>query len=80
MDLSEDELSFLRDLVKTSRQKIHHVKWVDRDGAERLTVLNQNEVVRLNQVAQRLKTSKSETLRQAAHIPTPRPPKPAANG
>ncbi|MEY4940461.1 MAG: hypothetical protein RIQ93_2196 [Verrucomicrobiota bacterium] len=80
MDLPEDELSFLRDLVKTSRQKIHHVKWVDRDGAERLTVLNQIEVVRLNKLAQRLNTSKSETLRQAAHIPTQRTPKPPVAG
>jgi hypothetical protein len=69
MELPEDELTFLRDLVKASRQKSHHVKWVDRDGSERMTTLTQAEVVRLNTLAQRLKLSKSETLRQAAHIP-----------
>jgi len=42
---------------------------VDRDGSDRQTMLNQAEVVRLNTIAARLKLSKSETLRQAAHIP-----------
>ncbi|MBI5382782.1 MAG: hypothetical protein HZA31_12860 [Opitutae bacterium] len=69
MDLSEDERSFLKDLVKASRQKPHHIKWVDRDGTERLTVLTPPEAVRLNALAHRLGCSKSETLRQAAHIP-----------
>jgi hypothetical protein len=69
MDFLEDEQFFLRDLVKGSRQKIHVVKWVDRDGTDRQTVLNQAEVVRLNTIATRLKISKSEVLRQAAHIP-----------
>ena len=69
MNLSDDEQAFLRDLVKTSRQKIHHVNWVDRDGTARITALTQPEVVRLNTLAQHLKLSKSETLRQAAHIP-----------
>jgi len=69
MDLPDDEQAFLRDLVKASRQKIHLVKWVDRDGTDRQTVLTQAEVVRLNAIAQRLGTSKSEVLRQAAHIP-----------
>jgi hypothetical protein len=32
-------------------------------------VLTPAEAVRLNAIAQRLKTSKSEVLRQAAHIP-----------
>jgi len=69
MDLPDDEQSFLRDLVKASRQKIHVVKWIDRDGSDRQTVLNQAEVVRLNTIASRLKISKNEVLRQAAHIP-----------
>ena len=69
MDLPDDEQSFLRDLVKASRQKIHVVKWIDRDGSDRQTVLNQAEVVRLNTIASRLKISKTEVLRQAAHIP-----------
>jgi hypothetical protein len=69
MDLIDDEQSFLRDLVKASRQKIHVVKWVDRDGTDRLTTLTQAEIVRLNTIASRLKISKNEALRQAAHIP-----------
>jgi hypothetical protein len=69
MELPDDEQTFLRDLVKTSRQKIHAVKWVDRDGSDRQTMLSQPEAVRLNTIAARLKISKSETLRQAAHVP-----------
>lgn len=73
MDLPDDEQAFLRDLVKTSRQKIHSVKWVDRDGTERLTTLTQAEVVRLNTIASRLGTSKDEVLRRAVHIPVAKP-------
>ena len=69
MDIPDDEQAFLRELVKASRQKLHHVKWVDRDGTDRQTALTQTEVVRLNAIAQRLGTSKSEVLRRAAHIP-----------
>lgn len=72
MDLPDDEQTFLRDLVKTSRQKIHPVKWVDRDGSDRQTMLAQAEVVRLNTIATKLKISKSEVLRQAAHVPVAR--------
>ena len=69
LTLPEDELTFLTDLVKTSRQKPHHVEWVDRDGTERVTVLTPAEAVRVNKVAHCLKISKSEVLRQAAHVP-----------
>ncbi len=69
MELPDDEQSFLRDLVKISRQKIHLVKWADRDGSDRQTMLTQAEVVRLNTIAAKLKISKTEALRQAAHIP-----------
>jgi len=69
MDLPEDEQAFLRDLVKASRQRIHAVKWVDRDGSDRQTTLTQAEVVRLNTIATKLGTSKGEVLRRAAHIP-----------
>lgn len=72
MDLPDDELTFLRDLVKTSRQKTEHVTWTDRDGTKRTTALTPAEVVRLNALAQRLRASKSDTLRQAAHIPVSR--------
>jgi hypothetical protein len=64
-----DEAQFLRDLVKSSRQRTIHVKWVDRDGTDRLTVLSVAEAARLNMIASARKVSKSEVLRQAAHIP-----------
>jgi hypothetical protein len=68
MDLP-DEQTFLRELIKTSRQKQHHVKWIDRDGSERVTTLTQAEAVRLNALAHRAGVSKSELLRQTAHNP-----------
>ena len=64
-----DEPTFLRDLVKTSRQKIHQVKWVDRDGTERVTRLSQPEQARLNGIAHDRRISMSEVMRQAAHVP-----------
>ncbi|MDF3056342.1 MAG: hypothetical protein K0R17_557 [Rariglobus sp.] len=69
INLPEDELTFLTDLVKTSRQKPHRVDWVDRDGTERSTLLSPADASRLNKLAHGLKISKAETLRQAAHIP-----------
>ena len=77
METPVDEQTFLRDLVKASRQKLHHVKWVDRDGVERQTALSQPEVVRLNTIASRLGVSKSEVLRRAAHVPVEKPARPA---
>ncbi len=68
-DLPEAELTFLTDLVKASRQKPHRVDWLDRDGAERLTVLSPADAVRLNKIAHGLKISKAEVMRQAAHVP-----------
>ena len=69
MNLPDDEQAFLRDLVKASRQKIHVVKWVDRDGTPRQTALTQPEAARLNRIAQRLRLSNIELMRQAAHVP-----------
>jgi hypothetical protein len=68
MENPDDEQMFLRDLVKVSRQKLHHVKWIDRDGVERQTVLSQPEAIRLNAIAARLGISNGEVLRRAAHI------------
>jgi hypothetical protein len=76
MDTPVDEPTFLRDLVKASRQKLHHVKWIDRDGVERQTALSQPEVVRLNTIASRIGVSKSEVLRRAAHVPVEKPTRP----
>jgi hypothetical protein len=72
MENEIDEPTFLRDLVKASRQKIHQVKWVDRDGTERVTRLNQAELTRLSAIAQSQRKSTSEVLRQAAHVPVVR--------
>jgi hypothetical protein len=69
MNLPETELTFLRELVKGSRQRLHHVKWKDRDGSERITTLSAADAVRLNTLAHQLGISKAEVLRQAAHIP-----------
>jgi hypothetical protein len=69
MDLPADEQTFLRDLIKTARQKSVHVEWTDRDGSKRLTTLTQSEAVRLNTLAHRQGISKAELLRQTAHIP-----------
>ena len=73
MDLSDDEQAVLRELVKTSRQRHHQVKWVDRDGSDRMTALTQPEVIRLNALAHRLGLAKGEVLRRAAHIPVSKP-------
>jgi hypothetical protein len=67
-----DEPTFLRDLVKASRQKIHQVKWIDRDGTERVTRLSLPEHARLNEIARDQGTSMSEVMRQAAHVPVVR--------
>lgn len=69
MNLPEDEKSFLRGLVKLSRQKVHRVEWTDRDGTRRATVMSMAEASRLDDIARQLKVSASEVLRQAAHIP-----------
>jgi hypothetical protein len=76
MTFPDDEQIFLRDLVKASRQKIHHVQWTDRDGTERQTTLTLAEVTRLNVIAQRHGISKVELMRQAAHIPVAKPARP----
>ena len=73
MNVSEEERTFLRDLVKISRQKPHHVSWVDRDGTDRVTTFSQSEIVRLSALAQQLRIGKSELMRQASHIPAAKP-------
>jgi len=73
MQLVPEEEELLKALVKSARQRIHQVKWVDRDGTQRLTLLSQAEFAQVNAVARRLKLNPSETLRQAAHIPVSKP-------
>lgn len=69
MEFSAEDEAFLRDLVKASRQKHHHVKWVDRDGTARVTALSQTEIVRLNALAGQRRVGNAELLRTIAHIP-----------
>jgi hypothetical protein len=77
MEFPADELVFLRDLVKASRQRVQHLTWTDRDGTKRLTAVTAAEGAKLQAIAQRLKLSRETLLRQAAHIPAS-PAKPAA--
>lgn len=67
-----DDAGFLRELVKTSRQRAQLVKWTDRDGSERNTVLTKNESDRLASLARAAGTSSAELLRRTAHIPVSR--------
>jgi hypothetical protein len=69
MKLPEAEQDFLRELVKTSRQRLHHVRWKDRDGTERITTLSQADAARLNALARELGVSKEAVLLEAAHLP-----------
>lgn len=73
MDLSADDLVFLRELVKTSRQRTCVVAWVDRDGSKRQTVLTAAEAKRLNALAHERRLAAGELLRQMAHIPVAPP-------
>ena len=69
MNLSDADQDFLRDLVKTSRQRPHHVRWIDRDGTERVTTLLPADAARVNALAHQLHVSKDALLREAAHLP-----------
>jgi hypothetical protein len=78
IEIPADASDFLGSLVKGSRQKPHHVKWVDRDGTPRVTVLSQADAVRLNAVAGRMRVSREALLRCASHVPVTRPQGPDA--
>jgi hypothetical protein len=69
MNLPPADQDFLRDLVKVSRQRAHHVRWTDRDGSARITTLSVADAARLSALAGQLKLGKEELLRQAAHLP-----------
>lgn len=73
MNLSTEDESFLKDLVKVSRQRVHQIKWTDRDGTARLTVLNAVDNTRVCNLARQLKSSPAEVLRQVAFIPVAKP-------
>ena len=69
MNLPVADLDFLRSLVKTSRQRPHHVRWVDRDGTPRVTTLSAEEVKRIGALAQQLAVANDVLLRRAAELP-----------
>lgn len=76
MNFPEAEQDFLRDLVKTARQRPHHVRWKDRDGSDRITTLSPADAARLNALAHECGISKDTLLREAAHLPAAKRPTP----
>ncbi|MEO7798478.1 MAG: hypothetical protein ABIY47_12190 [Opitutaceae bacterium] len=80
MNIAPDDAAFLRDLVKISRQKTQHVKWVDRDGSDRNTALTREEASRVGSLAKRAGISPGEVLRRAAHVPLAAAKAPAVEG
>ena len=79
MNLPEADQDFLRDLVKVSRQRARHVRWVDRDGTARITTLNDADAMRLNTLARQLGIGSDAVLREASHLPAAKRP-PRAEG
>jgi hypothetical protein len=65
----DPDTPFLKELVKSSRQRAQHVKWIDRDGTERLTALTTAEATRLHGIARTRRVAPAEVLRQTAHLP-----------
>lgn len=76
MNLPEPEQDFLRELVKTSRQRAQHVRWTDRDGTARVTTMTETDSARLNGLAKQLGLSREALLQQASHLPAIRRPSP----
>lgn len=69
MQLPPPDLDFLRALVKTARQRPHQVRWVDRDGTDRVTTLSAEDARRVNELARQLGVAKDVLLRRAAELP-----------
>jgi hypothetical protein len=69
VNLPPPDIDFLRALVKTARQRPHHVRWVDRDGTARVTTLSPEDARRVNELAHTLSISKDALLRLAAELP-----------
>jgi hypothetical protein len=69
MNLPMEDQDFLRQLVKTSRQRSEHVRWVDRDGTPRITTLNSADATRAKGLARTWGLTLEELFRQAAHLP-----------
>jgi hypothetical protein len=69
MDFPTTDLDFLRTLVKTARQRPHHVRWIDRDGTARVTTLSAEDAKRVNELARQLGVAPDVLLRRAAELP-----------
>lgn len=79
MNLPTADLDFLRGLVKVARQRPHLVRWVDRDGAARITTLSAEDAKRVHELARQSGVATDVLLRRAAELPALRnPEKPAA--
>jgi hypothetical protein len=63
-----DDDAFLRALVKSSRQRVVHLKWTDRDGTARLTAVSAAEATRLHSLARARGLSAEALLRDTAHL------------
>lgn len=66
-----DDDTFVRALVKNSRQRTVHLRWTDRDGTARLTALTAADATRLNSLARSRGLSAEHLLRDVAHQPAP---------
>ena len=65
-----DDETFVRALVKSSRQRVVHLRWTDRDGTARLTALTSAEATRLQGLARARGQANAEALlRATAHQP-----------
>ena len=64
-----DDDTFLRGLVKSSRQRSIHLRWTDRDGSARLTPVTSAEATRLNALARARGLTAEALLREIAHQP-----------
>ncbi len=76
-NISDDDQNFLKDLVKAARQRNTQIRWTDRDGTSKTTVLNKAETERLTLIARQLKLSQAEVLRKASFLPARPAPAPA---
>lgn len=69
MNLPPADQDFLRALVKTARQRPHHVRWIDRDGTARITTLSADDAKRVHELARQLGVANDVLLRRAAELP-----------
>lgn len=69
MNLPPADQDFLRALVKTARQRPHHVRWIDRDGTARITTLSADDAKRVHELARQLGVATDALLRRAAELP-----------